>query len=91
MAVDVQQAVAWLKRRIAFEQRPLGEVANEFNRYVAIRIEIDDPVLRILPISGVFDAYDVDSFSAFLQTLDGVRVERAATRIRVFSVKSQED
>ncbi|MGH8136503.1 MAG: FecR family protein, partial [Steroidobacteraceae bacterium] len=89
--VDVQQAVAWPQRKIAFEQRPLGEVADEFNRYGSIPIEIDDPDLRALPISGVFDADDIDSFVAFLRTLDGVRVERTAARIRVFSVKSQKE
>jgi transmembrane sensor len=89
--VDVQQAVAWLQHEIAFEQRPLGEVAEEFNRYGSIPIEIDDAALRALPISGVFDAYDIDSFVAFLQTLDGVRVERTHARIRVFSVKSQKE
>jgi transmembrane sensor len=87
----VRQAVAWQQRKIAFEQRPLGEVADEFNRYSTIPIEIDDAALRALPISGVFDAYDIDSFVAFLQTLDGVRVERTDARIRVFSVKSQKE
>jgi transmembrane sensor len=89
--VDVQQTVAWLHQKIAFERRPLGEVAEEFNRYGSIPIEIDDAALRALPITGVFDANDVDSFVAFLQTLDGVRVERTNARIRVFSVKSQKE
>jgi transmembrane sensor len=89
--VDVQQTLAWLQQKIAFEQRPLGEVAEEFNRYGSIPIEIDDAALRALPISGVFDANDIDSFVAFLQTLDGVRVERTPARIRVFSVKSQKE
>jgi transmembrane sensor len=89
--VAVQQAVSWLQRKIAFEQRPLGEVADEFNRYGSIPIEIDDAALRALPISGVFDAYDIDTFVAFLQSMDGVRVERTAARIRVFSVKSPKE
>jgi len=89
--VDVQQTLAWLQQKLAFERRPLGEVADEFNRYGSIPIEIDDAALRALPISGVFDAYDVDSFVAFLHTLDGVRVERSNARIRVFSVKSQKE
>jgi transmembrane sensor len=87
--VDVQQTLAWLQQKIAFERRPLGEVADEFNRYGSIPIEIDDAALRALPITGVFDAYDVDSFVAFLQTLDGVRVERTNVRIRVYSVTLQ--
>ena len=89
--VDAQHAIAWLQRKIAFEQRPLGEVAGEFNRYASIPVEVDDAALRALPISGVFEARDVDSFVAFLQTLDGVRVERTQARIRVFSVKSPEE
>jgi transmembrane sensor len=79
--------LSWLQRKIAFEQRPLGEVADEFNRYVSIPIEIDDAALSQLPISGVFGAHDIDSFVAFLQTLDGVRVERTEARIRVLSVR----
>jgi transmembrane sensor len=89
--VDVQQTLAWLQQKLAFERRPLGEVADEFNRYGSIPIEIDDAALRALPISGVFDVHDIDSFVAFLQTLDGVRVERTHARIRVFSVKTQKE
>ena len=91
VSVDVQQAVAWLQKKIAFEQRPLVEVADEFNRYGTVPIEIDDAALRSLRISGVFDAYDVDSFVAFLRTLDGVRVERTPARIRVFRVTTQRE
>jgi transmembrane sensor len=89
--VDVQQVVAWLQQKIAFERRPLGEVADEFNRYGPIPIEIEDAALRALPISGVFDVHDIDSFVAFLQTLDGVRVERTPALIRVSSVKPQKE
>ena len=84
VAVNLQEAVAWLKRQIVFEKRPLGEVADEFNRYTQIPIEIDDPALQALAVSGVFDAYDTDSFARFLESLDGVAVQRTGTRIRVF-------
>jgi transmembrane sensor len=86
--VDTRAVVAWLQRQIAFENRPLGEVADEFNRYGRIVIEIDHQDLRALPISGVFDAYDTDSFAAFLQTLDGVVVQKTPTRIRVLKLTS---
>jgi transmembrane sensor len=86
-AVDVQQTVAWLQKKIAFEQRPLGEVAEEFNRYGSVTVQIEDAALRALPITGVFDAYDVDSFVAFLRTLEGVHVERTDAQIRVLAVK----
>ena len=82
-AVDTSAALAWLQRRIAFENRPLGEVAAEFNRYGRNAIEIEALDLRSLAITGVFDAYDTDSFAAFLGTLPGVQVEKTPTRILV--------
>jgi transmembrane sensor len=82
--VDARAAVAWLKRQIVFENEPLGEVADEFNRYGHIAIEIDE-ALRSLPITGVFDAYDVDSFVASLATLNDVVVQKSPTRIRILS------
>jgi transmembrane sensor len=86
--VDAHAAVAWLKRQIAFEDQPLGEVADQFNRYGGIALEIDDDTVRALRISGVFDAYDTDSFAAFLETLHGVVVQRTPTRIRARSIAS---
>ena len=88
--VDVRAAVAWLQRQIAFQDEPLGEVAAEFNRYGPITVEIDDESLRALPISGTVDAYDVDSFAAYLATLNGVIVQKTPTRIRVLTQASLE-
>jgi transmembrane sensor len=82
-AVDVHQVEAWLHDQIVFDQRPLGEIADEFNRYASIPVAISEPSLRALLVSGVFNAHDTDSFVAFLQTLDGVIVERTSTRIYV--------
>jgi transmembrane sensor len=82
-SVDVQGAVAWLQRRIVFEREPLGEVADEFNRYGVVQFIIEDAGLRALPVSGVFNADDTDSFSAFLASLDGIRVERTPGEIHV--------
>jgi transmembrane sensor len=81
--VDAQAATAWLHRKIVFEREPLGEVADEFNRYGLVQLSIKDAGLRALPVSGVFNAYDVNSFAEFLETLDGVRVERTPAQIRV--------
>jgi len=81
--VDTRSATAWLQRQIAFRDRPLGEVADEFNRYGLSVIEIDDPDLRAMPISGVFDEYDADSFAAFLATLSGVVVQKTPNGSRV--------
>jgi transmembrane sensor len=82
---DLRETTAWLERKIVFDQRPLGAVADEFNRYNDIPFMIDDPALRDVTISGAFNAADTDSFAAFLESLDGVRVERLPTRFAVSS------
>jgi transmembrane sensor len=83
IAVDLEQALGWTQHQSVFEHRPLGEVAAEFNRYGRIPVEIEDKELRALPVSGLFDVTDTDSFVAFVQTLPGVKVERTPERIRV--------
>jgi transmembrane sensor len=88
--VDVQAVTAWMQRQIVFQNRPLGEVAEEFSRYSPTTIEIEDPGLRALPVSGLFDAYDIESFVTFLQTLDGVAIQRTTNGIRVNNLKSEE-
>jgi transmembrane sensor len=87
--VELQRTLAWLQHKIAFERRPLGEVADEFNRYGQIPFEIEDARLRALPVSGIFNASDTDSFADFLARLDGVRVDRSPTRIRVFRTDTE--
>jgi transmembrane sensor len=82
--VDTRRSTAWLNRQIAFDQEALAAVAAEFNRYGAVPIEIQNPSLRTLVVTGVFAADDTETFLSFLRTLDGVTVEATSTRIRVF-------
>jgi transmembrane sensor len=87
--VDLAETEAWLHRKITFQGRPLGEVVDEFNRYARVPVEIDDPTLRALRVSGSFDAYDMDTFLAFLESLDGVALQRTAASVRVIRVSPQ--
>jgi len=80
---DENQTLGWVQHKIVFDHRPLGEVTAEFNRYGGIPVEIEDAELRALPVSGMFDAGDTESFITFLETLPGARVERTPKRIRV--------
>jgi transmembrane sensor len=84
VSVDTKAAVAWMRHEIVAQDLPLGEVVAELNRYGRVQIVIDDPALNMLRISGHFDAYDTDSFAAFLASLEGVTVEKTSTGIRVF-------
>ena len=83
ITVDARRITAWLHRQISYDHEPLEHVAAEFNRYAAKPIEITTPELRKLEISGTFSTDDSQEFLAFLRSLDGVRVDVTATRIRV--------
>ena len=81
-SVDVHLATAWVHREIAFDRRPLGEIAKEINRYAAVPISIEDGPLRELRVSGVLDVYDTDSLVLFLGQYGTVEVGQHAIRIR---------
>lgn len=74
---NVAPVTAWTQRRLIFNNRPIGEVAEEFNRYNRLHVEIVDPELRRQEITGVFDANDPESFLTFLSHTPGVRVSNS--------------
>jgi ferric-dicitrate binding protein FerR (iron transport regulator) len=75
---NVAAATAWTQRKLVFENRPLGEVAEEFNRYNRQRIDIRSPELSSQEVTGVFQANDPDSFMMFLGKIPDVNIKRSA-------------
>jgi transmembrane sensor len=73
---NLATATAWTQRRLVFEHRPLGEVAEEFNRYNRQSIQIESAELRSQEVTGVFQANDPDSFMAFISKIPGVKIDR---------------
>lgn len=89
-AVDVRPAVAWAEQKIMFDHETLQNVAAEFNRYGSTQLVIEDAQIANLRISGVFHAYDVESFVLYLQTLRGLQVQRDQGRIRIFLARNKD-
>jgi transmembrane sensor len=79
----LNQNESWRSGRIVFEDQPLGQVVEQFNRYAKVPIEVSDIALRSVRIGGSFNAHDIDSFCAFLNGIDGVIVTRTPTRIDI--------
>lgn len=73
--VDTTRALAWAEGRLVFDSAPLSEAAREFNRYNHVQLEIEDAELARRPISGVFQASDLETFIAFVRA--GARVSVA--------------
>jgi transmembrane sensor len=79
----INQNESWRSGRIVFEDQPLSDVVEQFNRYAKLPIGVSDPELRSVRISGEFDAHDIESFCTFLRRIDGVVVIRTPTSVDV--------
>jgi transmembrane sensor len=71
---DIAAATAWTHRRLVFQSATLTEVAEEFNRYNARQLVINDPELAGFHITGVFASTDPGSLIRFLQARPGIMV-----------------
>lgn len=88
--VDAAKAMAWKDDRIVFEQTPLDEAVSLLRHYRKAAIELSDPSLAALKVTGVFEAHNVDLLLdllpsilpvAVLQQEDGsVRIQRKTIR-----------
>ncbi len=71
---NLEPVTAWTERRLVFDTVTLSGIVAEFNRYNPQRLEIDDPELAELPLSGVFKSNDPDSLIQFLAHIDEIRI-----------------
>lgn len=72
--LDLSSASAWQRGKLIFNQRPLGEVLDELERYLPGRIVLTDGALRQHKVSGVFDLKDPDALLKTLERLQPVTV-----------------
>jgi transmembrane sensor len=80
---DTVAATAWVQKRLIFEETPLNEVAEEFNRYNRRPLTIDDAELRTLKISGVYSSTDPASLINFLRSQNSINVIETENQVRV--------
>jgi transmembrane sensor len=80
---DTVAATAWVQKRLIFEETPLSEVAEEFNRYNRRPLAIDDAQLQTLKISGVYSSTDPTSLINFLRSQNSITVIETENQVRV--------
>jgi transmembrane sensor len=80
---DPSVATAWLQQRLIFEETPLSEVAEEFNRYNQRPLSIEDRELQGLRISGVYSSTDPASLINFLRSQSSIKVIETENAVRV--------
>ena len=67
---DTELETAWLSGWLKFENEPLGQVVAELARYSDTRIELADPQLASMPVSGRFRANDLPAFLMAVKVYD---------------------
>lgn len=87
---NASSAMAWKDDHIVFEQTPLDEAVSLLRLYRRAPIDLSDPSLAALKVTGVFEAHNVDLLLdllpsilpvAVLQQGDGsVRIQPKSTR-----------
>jgi transmembrane sensor len=56
---NIQRITAWMNGQLVFENETLSDVVQKVNRYTATPIEIRDPKVAAMRISGVFNTGDL--------------------------------
>lgn len=74
--VDATKAMAWKNDRIVFEQTPLDEAVAVLRHYRTAPIELGDPSLAALKVTGVFQAHNVDLLLELLPSILPVSLSR---------------
>ena len=77
---DTGEVTAWRERRLVFRANTLATIAEEFNRYNRLRIEVRGNAAN-RQLTGVFDADDPASLVEFLSDAPSVRVSHDGERI----------
>lgn len=80
---NVDSALAWTHRRLIFDDTPLTEVIEEFNRYNVRRFVIDDASLEGFHIRGTFDANKPERLVTFLSQRFDLSVVETQEEIRL--------
>ncbi len=79
--VDVATATSWTTGRLIFDRIPLGDAVAEMNRYSRVKVELSSSRFAQEPVSGAFNAGDIDGFAAALADLYPVTVTRGSDRL----------
>ncbi|NSL70642.1 iron dicitrate transport regulator FecR [Hyphomicrobium sulfonivorans] len=75
-AVDTASITAWQRGELVFDNRPLGDVLEDMERYEHGAVIFTDAELKQLPVTGVFSTDDLGAFFDALEHALPVRVTR---------------
>ena len=85
---EIDDALGWQSTRLVFNNTPLDEVVEGFNRYNSHRLTIGDPKICQRTLTGVFRADNLDGFVRLLKASVDVKAElRTSTETVLLPVR----
>lgn len=85
---NIEAVTAWRQQRLVFDDTPLPDVAEEFNRYNHRQLVIEDGGLQTFRVSGSFSSTDPTLLLRFLREQPGILVDETAEEIRILRRQS---
>lgn len=80
-SVDAERVVAWRRRRLVFDNRPLADVLHELGRYRRGYVLLRDPALQSVSVTGVFDTTNPDKALRTIEETLPIRAIRLTDRL----------
>jgi transmembrane sensor len=80
-AVDGRAATEWVRGRLVYVDRPLGEVVADLSRYTTLDIDVADPAVAQLRYTGTIETDAIDHWVAAPTRVFPVRAEREGARL----------
>lgn len=81
--VEQAHELAWRRGMLVFDKEPLGQVAEEFNRYGGKKIVVTEASIAKIPVSGTFPTNGVDGFVELAKAMLGLKVEQRGQRVEL--------
>lgn len=83
--IRLDREEAWVKGRVVFDSTRLGAAVAEINRYAPRRLELTNPVLADLLISGTFSVDDPNAFARAVAQMFSLQVIEAPDAVLIGS------
>lgn len=80
---SVESATAWTKGELEFDETPLADAIEDFNRHSRIRLVLDGPPPTGLSISGIYSSNDARAFVRFLRAQPDLVVTESNAEVRI--------
>jgi transmembrane sensor len=81
---QVQHVLSWRQGRLVFDQKPLGEIAAEFNRYNRKQLIVEGDAAAVR-LGGSFDAHNVEAFARLVHEGFGLKLDQEQDTIKLSS------